>query len=276
MSGAGYVLGEVSAGNLAIIDEKQRFNIQAIQSLAAVDGDNALLLITRQGPMNNSTTLHLDIDGTGVKGVDYLALPTYVSFSAYQTDHVLPVIALADGALADTDISRTVTVALKPTFSNSYKLGNSSNALVRLLSNQEAFESWVVANNEAASPTMSDEELAKISSARTGLEALLEYAFSYGVEFEDGLSSQEQAQFTPQITIIDGSLQVEYTKRLNDERLEYVLQHSSDMVEWNSGAEDFEALPVTEAEENAGRVRYRVIDTGAKNCFIRVSVNLND
>ncbi len=276
MSGSGYVLGELSSGSLAILDEQQRFNIQAVEGLAAVDGDPALFLITRHGPMNNSTTLFLDIDGTGVKGVDYLSLPTYVSFGANQTDHVIPVIALADGALADTDTSRTVTVALKPSYSNSYNLGNSSDALVRLLSNQAAFESWVLANNEAANAGMTDEELETIPSSRTGIEALLEYAFSYGVEFEDGLSSQEQAQFTPQVTMNEGSLQVEYTQRLNDDRIDYVLQHSTDMVVWNSGAEYFEALPVTESEENAGRVRYRVINTDAKSSFIRVSVNLND
>ena len=276
LPGSGYVLGESSSSQLAIVDAKQRFNIQAVEALTAVNGDAGLILITRQGPINTSTTLFLDVDGSGVKGVDYVAIPTYVSFAPYQTDHVIPVIALDGGVLTETDKSRTVTVALKPSYSDSYYVGNLTDAMVRLVSNAEAFETWVLANNENADAAMTEEELSTVESSRTGIQSLLEYAMSYGVDFEDGLDSQEQAQFTPQLIDEADEMFVEYTQRLNDSRLEYVVEVSQDLKTWNSGAAYFEAVALSESQENAGRVRYRILDSNGANCFVRVLVNLND
>ncbi len=276
LAGSGYVLGPVTAGQIAIVDAKQRFNIFAVEALTAVDGDPGLILITRQGPINTSTTLFLDIDGSGVKDVDYASIPTYVSFAPYQTDHVIPVIALDGGVLNETDTSRTVSVALKPSYSSSYFMGNETEAMVRLLSNQEAFEAWVLANNENADAGMSTDELTEVESTRTGIQSLLEYAMSYGVDFDDGIDAQEQAQFTPQLIRDGDASYVEFTQRLNDPRLEYIVEVSKDLTTWNSGTEYLEPVAVSEADENAGRVRFRILGANEQNCFVRVLVNLND
>ena len=276
LAGSGYVLGALDSGQISIVDAKQRFFIQAVEALAAVNGDPGLFLITRQGPINTATTLFLDVDGSGVKDQDYVAIPTYVSFAAYQTDYVIPVIALDGGALTETDTSRTVTVGLKPSYSNSYLLGSSTEDMVRLLSSAEAFEAWVLANNDNADAGMTTDELIDVKSSRTGIQSLLEYAMSYGVDFDDGLNVQEQVQFSPQLITEDSDNYVEFTQRLNDPRLEYTLEVSKDLQNWNSGADYLEAISLSEAQENAGRVRYRILNNDGQNCFVRVVVNLND
>ena len=277
MGGSGYVLGDIASAQIAIIDAKQRFEIRAVEALAAVDGDPGLFLITRQGPISTATSVFLKVAGSGVKGIDYAALPTYVSFPAFQTDMVIPVMALAGGALVEPDNSRTVSLELKPSYSDSYLLGHSTEAMVRLLSNAEAFQSWVLANNENAESDMTEDELTVVDSSRTGIQSLLEYALSYGVDFEDGLDASEQAQFSPRVSVVgEGDVQVEFTQRLNDSRLEYIVEHSTDLATWVSGPEHFESLPVSVADENAGRVRYRLLGVDGQSCFVRVLVNLKD
>jgi hypothetical protein len=276
LAGEGYVLGDVSTSQVAIIDAKQRFNIQAVEALATVGGDPGLLLITRQGPINTSVTLFLDVDSSGVSNQDYVAIPTYVSFGAYQTDYVIPVTALAAGSLTTTDTSHTLSVGLKPSYNDSYLLGNSAQAMIRLLSNLEAFDAWVLENNTNADSNMTEDELTTVESSRTGMQSLLEYAFSYGVDFEDGLDAQEQAQFTPQLITEADDVFVEYTERLNDPSLTYTLEVSKDLTNWNSGSEYLEAVTLSESLENEGRMRFRVLGDTAHNCFVRVVVTLNN
>jgi hypothetical protein len=74
----------------------------------------------------------------------------------------------------------------------------------------------------------------------------------------------------------DSDNYVEFTQRLNDPRLEYTLEVSKDLQNWNSGADYLEAISLSEAQENAGRVRYRILNNDGQNCFVRVVVNLND
>ena len=71
-------------------------------------------------------------------------------------------------------------------------------------------------------------------------------------------------------------MHVEFTQRLNDPSLEYVVEVSKDLNTWNGGEAYFEAVPVSEAEENAGRVRYRVLNSEGGSCFVRVLVNLKN
>lgn len=276
LPGAGYVLGQRTSSQLAIIDERQRFKIQAIEGLTAVNSDPGLLLITRHGPSSTSTTLFLDVDGSGQRNVDYASIPTFVSFLPYQTDHVIPVIALDGGVLAENEKSRTLTVSLKPSYSESYLLGDKTEAMIRLLSDEQAFEYWARANNTNADDSMTVDELSTTHSSRTGMQALLEYAMSYGVDFDDGIDTEEQAQFRPKLIKESEQYFVEYTQRLNDSRLEYIVEVSDDLTTWNRGPDYFEAVPMSEAEENTGRIRYRILNAEDQNCFVRVLVNLRD
>ena len=123
---------------------------------------------------------------------------------------------------------------------------------------------------------MTTEEMSGTESSRTGIQSLLEYAMSYGVDFDDGLDEQEQAQFTPQLITESGETFVEYTQRLNDPRLVYTVEISKDLTNWNSGAEHFESVALSESAENAGRVRFKILGDDTQNTFVRVLVVLND
>ena len=116
-----------------------------------------------------------------------------------------------------------------------------------------------------------------LESQRTGLSALLEYASSYGLNLDDGVAPAERLLLTPRIHRDESGLYFEFPKRLNDPRLDYVVESSSDLVGWNGGPAYFEEVPLSVAEENAGRVRYRVLEPdGPGGTYLRVRVELNE
>ncbi len=116
-----------------------------------------------------------------------------------------------------------------------------------------------------------------MNSPRTGLNALLEYASSYGLNLQDGVDAEERKQLSPRLARDEGGWHFEFTKRLNDPRLEYIIERSSDMIHWQSDPALFKRMPLSAAKENAGRARYRVVESeGAPLLYMRVRVNLKD
>jgi len=277
VAGTGYVLGETASGQITIVDAKQRFSVQALQSFAVVNEAPTYLQIVRQGPKSGVIQLLLTTGGSGTKNVDYAAIPTLITFSDNQSSFYIPVEALAGGSLAGDQASKTVTVSIRSVPSEDYLLGTSPSATVRLLSETQRFETWVAEAIDDADPGLSPEELRTLRSQRTGLSAFLEYASSYGVNLADGVAPAERLLLMPRIHRDETGLYFEFPTRLNDPRLDYVVESSLDLVEWNGGPEYFEAVPLNEAEENAGRVRYRVLEPdGPGGTYMRVRVELNE
>lgn len=272
-----YVLGASSAGQINIVDAKQRFSIHALHPASVVNGDPAYLQIVRQGPKTGVIQLLLTIGGSGVKNVDFTAVPTLVTFADNQASLYLPVEALSGGTLAAGETSKTLTVSIRPALGDEYLLGLAPSATVRLLSNSQDFETWIAEAIPGADSGLDRSGLTKIRSPRTGLSALLEYAASYGLKLDDGVDATERELLTPQLIRDETGTSIEFSKRLNDLRLQYIVECSSDMVEWHSGSGYFEPVPLSAAKENAGRVRYRVLNNdGAAQTFMRVRVDLAD
>lgn len=116
-----------------------------------------------------------------------------------------------------------------------------------------------------------------MKSQRTGLSALLEYASSYGLKLDDGVQPAELALLTPKLIRQNDEMFFEFSKRLDDPRLEYIVECSSNMTEWHHRPECFAAVPLSAAQDNAGRVRYRVLESeNSAMPFIRVRVTLKD
>lgn len=271
----GYVLGTVASGTLTVVDARQRFSLHAFQETAVVGGQPGTFVIQRYGPSNTEATVYLQKSGSGIENTDYVYPQVnygFVQFASGVTSMPLPVVALANGALAEPETSRTVSLGLLSDWNDSYVIDESSSATIRLLSDQAAFESWVAELEAAGELSGSGEVAEEEVSSRSGINALLEYALSYGVDFEDGLNAEERSQMTPQIFQTAQGMEVEFTQRLNDASLSYTLECSPDLVNWHSGAEHFESIDLGEDAENSGRVRYRVIGSDETNCFVRVVV----
>ncbi|MGJ8649124.1 MAG: cadherin-like domain-containing protein [Opitutaceae bacterium] len=275
-NGAGYVVGSAFSGQIQIADAKQRFSIVAVESNSVVNGDEATLLIQRNGPKTGFVQIRLGRSGSAIQGTHYSSIPSIVDFQSGQGNLYLPVQALGGGSLASGETSETLIVNVKPAFAGEYFLGDPTSATVRLLSNLEAFDSWAAELPEADTAT-SSAELQATNTSRTGLKALLEYAFSYGIDLDDGVAPEERSQLRPLLERSGDGMHFEFTKRLNDNRLEYIVECSPDLVNWNSGPDHFESIGLNDAQTNSGRVRYRVraADT-EEQCFIRVRVILND
>jgi hypothetical protein len=116
-----------------------------------------------------------------------------------------------------------------------------------------------------------------MQSPRSGLSALLEYASSYGLSLQDGVDAQERELLRPRLARDSGGWHFEFTKRLNDRRLDYVIERSTDLVHWRSDPALFTPIPLGATLENRGRVRYRVVEPEGETLpFMRVRVRLKD
>lgn len=276
-TGTTYVLGQPSSGQIGIIDAKQRFSIVPVDQFVVAGEDAGYFRIVRQGPRSGVVELLLSFSGTAVRDVDYSAIPSLVTFSDQQASKLVPVQALKLGALAGDEKSKVLTVTIRTPFENEYLLGNPSSASMRLLSEMQNFEQWAVEEVAGASGTTDQTLLTQVASPRTGLNALLEYASSYGLNLNDGVTAEERELITPKLARDAGGWHFEFTKRLNDPRLEYVVERSADMVVWHSDPALFTPMPLALDKENAGRVRYRVVEPeNGPLPFMRVRVNLKD
>jgi hypothetical protein len=275
--GSHYVSGVTAGGQISIIDAKQRFNILPVDDFAVADGEAGYLRIVRQGPRNGAVELLLSFSGSAVRNVDYSAIPAAITFSDQQASRLIPVQALALGELAGSEKSKLLTVSIRPAFEEEYLLGQSPSATMRLISEKGSFEEWVAEVAPAATTTGPTSGFTNLHSPRTGLSALLEYASSYGLNLRDGVSEQERTLLTPRLARDEGGWHFEFSKRLNDPRLEYIVERSADLITWRSDPAFFKPMALTAAKENAGRVRYRVIEPeGAPLPFMRLRVNLKD
>jgi hypothetical protein len=275
--GAGYVFGQPSSGQIGIIDAKQRFNITPVDPYAVANGDPGYLRITRQGPRSGVVELLLTFGGSAVRNVDYQAITSLVTFSDQQASRLIPVQALSLGELAGSEKSKLLAVSIRPPLDDEYLLGGSTSASIRLLSEVQSFEQWASHSIPEANTAQGTSEIMNMQSPRSGLSALLEYASSYGINLTDGVDAQEQELLRPRLARDSGGWHFEFTKRLNDSRLEYVIERSSDMVHWHSDPALFTPIPLGAAMENRGRFRYRVVEPeGQPLPFMRVRVNLKD
>lgn len=276
-AGSGYVFGQPSGGQISIIDAKQRFNIAPVDEYAVANGAPGYLRITRQGPRNGVVELLLSFSGSAVRDVDYQAINSVVIFSDQQASKLIPVQALALGDLASAEKSKLLTVSIRPPIEDEYLLGGLSSAGIRLLSETLNFEQWAAQAIPEAGSTLATSGIQDLKSPRTGLGALLEYASSYGVNLKDGVDAQERELLQPRLARDSGGWHFEFTKRLNDPRLEYVIERSSDMLHWRSSPSLFTPIPLGAALENRGRVRYRLVDPEGETLpYIRVRVNLKN
>lgn len=277
IAGADYVLGSNVSGVVAIADAKQRFGIRLRDEYAVVGEGTKRFEIYRVGPRDGNVNLFLSFGGTAVSGLDYSAIDDVVAFAANDNTQLINVTALPNGALGAGETSRTLTVSLSPpTEFDGFELAEATDATMRLLSSMVAFDAWVAeVVPEVGALTSEEQQVAE--SPRTGLQALLEYALSYGLDLEDGVDAREHAQLSPQLIQAEDGMHVEFTKRLNDPSISYIVECSGDMSSWHHGTDYFEAIELPETEENAGRVRYRVVgsDEGG-SCFIRVRVVLSE
>jgi hypothetical protein len=192
-----------------------------------------------------------------------------VTFGPNETHRYIEIFALKGGELAGAEKSKLLTLSLRPSTNSSYLLGNSPSAGMTLLSEEQTLASWSSQQLANVNPPVTGTAV----SPRTGLQVLLEYAFSYGVNLSDGVSAQERELINPRLARDAGGWHFEFTKRLNDTRLEYVVERSSDLATWQSDPSHFTPMTLPVADQNRGRVRYRVLNVENKDMpFMRVRV----
>lgn len=267
-AGQTYVTGTSPSGQIQIIDAQQRFNLAADDKVAIANGQPGYFVITRTAANSSQIQVRLDVSGA-IAGTDYTAFSTLVTFGPNETHRYIEIFALKGGELAGAEKSKLLRVSLRPSTNSLYLLGNSPSAGMTLLSEEQTLASWSSQQLANVNPPVTGTAV----SPRTGLQVLLEYAFSYGVNLSDGVSAQERELINPRLARDAGGWYFEFTKRLNDTRLEYVVERSSDLATWQSDPSHFTPMTLPVADQNRGRVRYRVLNVENKEMpFMRVRV----
>ena len=126
-----------STATVGLLQDAPMVNVSA-PSPSATLATPGQFTITRTGRTNMSLTIPLAIDGTGVAGTDYAALPGSITFGVNQTSTNLPVTMLSS-------ISAAKTVLLGVSPNGTFYMGAFTNAVVTLLPNSST-------TNSVASP----------------------------------------------------------------------------------------------------------------------------
>jgi hypothetical protein len=137
LDSAAYTTGGRNVAQVSIENLKPRIRLEALESVAAVDGAHkGVILIERDGDTASSVLLRFTIGGSARSGVDYTALPAFLTLAANQTFALIDVTPLS-GAQISGGVE-TVTVSLNP--NASYAGGDPTLAQVSIVPELLRFE----------------------------------------------------------------------------------------------------------------------------------------
>lgn len=186
-----------------------------------VDGQ---FTFNRTGQPQGNLTVAYAVSGTAVANTDYVALTGTVTIPDGASSVSVPVVAKA-GATANGTIIATVTA------SSAYQVGVSQQATVLL--GKPSFANWVAANlsgYDAAQQTID------ASPAKDGISNLMKYAFGLNPTLSYSPSAAGMPSVQLQTFSTEKYLTITYTALQDAPDLSYIVEVSSDLVTWNSGA----------------------------------------
>jgi len=257
-AGSGYEVGSPATASVSIEDLLPQITIEALGLPIAVRSDltPAFFLITRGGIINQSVLVRLSIGGTATKSVDYDGVPAFINLNAGDTTALITVTpkstAVLSNGIEDVQVSIQANV--------SYKALNPSAARIFIVDQMLSFSLWQQQNF----PGSGQED----DPGNTGIPNLFRYAF--GLDPQNPWSSSG----IPAYSIQDGHLSVNFRHPMVVSDLDYIVEVSSDMLQWDSTAKAVEPFVPTPITNDPETVWYRCTDqvSATPKQFMRVRV----
>ncbi len=264
-AGTGYVLGGADRAVITIEDLAVQVRIEAIEPVATVSGlRHGAFLITRSGLTDRSVLVRLDVKGSAANYTDYEGIPSFVNIAANQTTAIIEVVPKATAVL--TDGAEFVTLGIRP--DASYLVLSPSEARVVLLNQRTTIADWRQRNFPSAPGTLTD--FSRADTGGFGIANLYRYAFGM-----DPLNPGDPRGM-PAFRVRDGRLTVDFRRPVAVPDVQYVVEVSDDLINWDSSSAQVEQTSVPAGTTDADLVSFqaRRAATDARPCFMRVRVVL--
>ncbi|MCF7847286.1 MAG: type I secretion C-terminal target domain-containing protein [Kiritimatiellales bacterium] len=245
--GNGYCLHSADRASLTIKDLQAVVGVELLEGLASKDPlAPATVLVTRNGQTANSLLVRLSIGGSAQNGTDYRRVPAYVNFSPGQTTVPIDLLPLADGELAGG--AETVQISISE--NAEYVLADVHSARVILADRRDSLADWQA--REFPGSTETPEEFAAGDSGNTGVDHLQRYAFGM-----NPLNPEDSRR--PQLVFRDGRCCLDVFKNQGAVDIEYIVEVSTDLENWDSSDSAVEEITASEYELAADVETYQAV-----------------
>ncbi len=229
-AGSGYLVApDGQAATVTLLPSLPLITVEAYDPLAVQkDGVTGSFLLRRQGPNSAALTVLFDIGGTAVAGKDYQRFPRWVVFNPGATLVLVPVVPIAGASLNDV---KTVDIHVLP--DPAFHLKAQGDAEVRLISASTTFSQWK--SDRFPGDTATPDVFALQDADGDGLNNLSEYGFGFDPKIPDAGKPG-----MPRALIIDGQLAVRFRRPVAALDVDYLVETSSDLRNWESSTASFD------------------------------------
>jgi hypothetical protein len=165
LAGTGYEVGIPAVATVRLADLAELVSVEAVEALALVaEGQPGTVMVRRTGMLARPATVWLSTSGTATAGTDFAALPTRVTFAAWETAVYLDVEPLPGASVSGP--RESVLISVRPDPAGQYTVGEPAGAAVWLYVDAAAA---VDSNGDG----ISDREDADLDGLTLAEEALL-------------------------------------------------------------------------------------------------------
>ncbi len=248
--------------NVTVLPDPPAVSVTATIPTAVGGGSTGQLVFSRTGTPTGALLVNYATSGTAQSGSDYVTLPDTVTIPDGAASVAVPVVALPNAGSRRTIVSQIAT-------SSSYQVGVSQQATVTIVvpDNFTTFGSWSSSKLASYSAPLQKSDA---TLAHDGVTNLMKYALNLDPS-QPASSGLPVVGISPPINS-QNYLTLTFTQLQNATDLDYVVQVSSDLVNWST-----DTAPVSLTPNGDGTatvvVRDAVALTAGAKRFIRLQVS---
>ncbi|MEK7952869.1 Calx-beta domain-containing protein [Luteolibacter soli] len=250
----GYLTGTAASAQLVIEDLKPQISLEVIEKLAGVTGSSpASVVIRRGGLLSPEVFVQFTLSGTAKSGTDYNTVTPYVTFTSGQTAKVIEFVPKPNANFAGAE-AKTIRMTVKADTAFASMVPAAD---LTLVPQRLSYDEWLAARGVNAS----DQEL-------------LRYGFSQGTAPSDNSMFARM----PKATVEDGYLTLRFRKKPGVSDMNYQVQYSSNLTQWQSGSDVVEDITSQVAPNDPGAAVFRSKTpmSAAKVASMRVNLLLEN
>jgi hypothetical protein len=159
----------------------------------------------------------LQIEGSAVNGADYERISRIITFQPYQSSIIIEITPIANAGSGN----KTVEISLVP--ESGITITNPWTARLLIVKERQTFDTWQLANDLQDSDPLTDTD-------KDGKSDFVEYAMGFNPNLaESGYLPM------PVISIVNGRIQVKFSRPLTISDVDYNIELSKDLKVWEAG-----------------------------------------